>query len=153
LDTQLILIRVVPATVPVANRAPAPFAVTVTISGSALSPPSAPVRLLPFSIAPLLPLVALASVLLIFIVGFWAFETVTGRNRMASCGVFSAAIFCAFLGVAGCGGGSLAVAPACAPPPVVTPSGTLTIVVTPAAVSTTSRPLQLQPIQLTRTVQ
>jgi 6-phosphogluconolactonase (cycloisomerase 2 family) len=142
----------VPATVPLANGSPTPFTVTVTTSGSAVLPPSAPVRFPPIPGGPLLPLGAFALLLLLSVIGFREFETATGRRRMAFCGILSAAILCAFVGVAGCGGGSAALAPLVAPPSIVTPSGTSTIVVTPAALSSTGKPLQLQPIQLTLTV-
>jgi hypothetical protein len=89
--------------------------------------------------------------LLICFLGFRAFESAKGKNRrLAICGVFTAAILCAILGVTGCGGGSAAVQP---PPPLVTPSGTSTIMITPSAMSLSGQPLQqLQPIQLTLTV-
>jgi hypothetical protein len=134
--------------VSLANATATPFTVTVTTSGAAALPPSIPVRRPPISRLPLLPFVAFA-LLLICLLGFRAFESVTGRNRLVVSGVFTAAIFCMILGVAGCGGGSAAVSP---PPPILTPSGTSTIVITPSATSLSGQPLQLQPIQLTLTV-
>ncbi|HET8924826.1 MAG TPA: choice-of-anchor D domain-containing protein [Candidatus Acidoferrum sp.] len=140
-----------PATLTLANGASALFTVTVSTKGPALFPPQAPLRRLPpFS---MLPLAALILAFLISIVGSRTFETSSGRNRMAFCGVLSAFIFCAFLGVAGCGGGSAALAPAVAPPSIVTPSGTSTITITLAATSSSGQPLQLPSIQLTLIVQ
>ena len=56
------------------------------------------------------------------------------------------------LGLVACGGGSSHVI---TPPPVqvVTPAGTSTITITPTATSSTGKPIQLAPIQLTLTVQ
>jgi 6-phosphogluconolactonase (cycloisomerase 2 family) len=139
----------VPANVALANASATPFTVTVTTSGSAVLPPSIPVRLPPISGVPLLPFASLATMFLICLFGFRAFESAKGRNRFLLCGVFAATIFCVILGVAGCGGGSAAVQP---PQPTVTPSGTSTIVITPSAMSLSGQPLQLQPIQLTLTV-
>jgi 6-phosphogluconolactonase (cycloisomerase 2 family) len=139
----------VPTSVAVTNGSAVLFSVSVTTSGSAVLPPSIPVQVPPISGVPLLPIGALALVLLICSVGFRAFESPTGRSRLAVCGAFTATILCVILGVAGCGGGSAAVTP---PPPIVTPSGTSTISITPNAMSLSGQPLQLQPIQLTLTV-
>jgi len=68
---------------------------------------------------------------------------------MALSGALVAVLSYAGLSVGGCGGGSTATI---APPPIITPAGTSTIVITPAAMSSTGQPLQLQPIQLTLTV-
>jgi hypothetical protein len=54
------------------------------------------------------------------------------------------------LTTAGCGGGSAMLTTT--PPQIVTPQGQFTIIVTPSATSANSKPLQLQPIQLTLTV-
>ncbi|MGB8473654.1 MAG: hypothetical protein WCE61_06155 [Candidatus Acidiferrum sp.] len=54
------------------------------------------------------------------------------------------------LGAGGCGGGSQALA---IPPRIVTPQGTSTITITPSATAANGQALQLQPIQLTLTVQ
>jgi hypothetical protein len=139
----------VPSNVSFTNGSAVLFTVTVTTSGSAVLPPSIPVRFPPISGVPLLPFVAFALVLLICLVGFRAFERATGKNRFVACGLFTATIFCVILGTAGCGGGNAAVQP---PPPIVTPLGTSTIVITPSAMSPSGQPLQLQPIQLTLTV-
>jgi trimeric autotransporter adhesin len=139
----------VPASVSLANGAATPFTVTVNTSGPALLPPSLPVHLTPISQVPLLPLLALALLLLISQIAFRAFETAASRNRFAASGVLAAALLWALFSVAACGGGSAAVAP----PPVITPSGTSTITIALAATSSSGQPLQLQPIQLTLTVQ
>jgi hypothetical protein len=55
----------------------------------------------------------------------------------------------AVLNATGCGGGSAA---RTTPPQVVTPQGTSNMVVTPSAMSSSGKPLQLQPMQLTLTV-
>jgi len=144
----------VPANVSLANGIATPFTVNVTTSGPALLPPSPPVRFPPFSSVPLLPLVALALLLLISFVGYRAFEAPADRRRLAFCGVLTAAIFSATLGIAGCGGGSavLTPSPISPPPPVVTPSGTSTITISFAATSSSGQPLQLQTLPLTLTV-
>jgi hypothetical protein len=138
-----------PTSVSLANATATPFTVTVTTSGPAVLPPSIPLRLPPLSGVPLLPFAVFALVLLICLLGFRAFESAPGKNRLVVCGVFTAAILCMILGVAGCGGGSAAVQ---SPPPIVTPSGTSTIIITPSAMSPSGQPLQVQPIQLTLTV-
>jgi hypothetical protein len=139
----------VPPSVPAANGAPAPFTVTVSTSGAAILPPSIPVRFKPFGGLRLLPFLALAMVLLMMITTRWSFENAAYAKRMALSGAFVAMVFYAALSVGGCGGGSAAVLP---PPPVITPTGTSTIVITPTAMSSSGRPLQLPPIQLTLTV-
>lgn len=140
----------VPPSISLGNGAVTAFTVTVTTSGPALLPPPAPLRLPPISKVPLLSLVALALVLLISLTARRTLDTRGGRRRFALCGILTAAIFSTVLGIAGCGGGSTA---APLPPPVITPSGTSTISVTPGATSSSGQALQLQPIQLTLTVQ
>lgn len=140
----------VPPSISLANGAATPFTVTVTTSGPALLPPPAPLRLSPISKVPLLPLVALALLLLISLNDHGTFDARGGRRRFPLSGILAAAIFSAVLGIAGCGGGSTAAPPL---PPVVTPSGTSTISVTPGATSSSGQALQLQPIQLMLTVQ
>lgn len=139
----------VPSTVSITNGAAALFSVTVTTSGSAVLPPSLPVRFPPNSGMPLLTFVVIALTLLICLFGFQAFEFAKGRNRFVVCGAFTATIFCVIVGVVGCGGGSAAAPPL---PAIVTPSGTSTITITPGATSSSGQPLQLQPIQLTLNV-
>jgi hypothetical protein len=139
----------VPSSVPVANGVPAPFIVTVSTSGGAILPPTIRVRLKPFGGLRLLPFLALAMVSLMMITTRWSFENTAYAKRMALSGAFVALVSYAALSVGGCGGGSAAVL---TPPPIITPTGTSTIVITPTAMSSSGQPLQLQPIQLTLTV-
>jgi hypothetical protein len=140
----------VPPSVPVANGAPSPFTVTVSTSGGAVLPPSLPVRLKPFGGFPWLPSLVLATVMMMIIATRRrAFENAAYPRRLALSGALVALASCAALTMEGCGGGSAAVL---APPPIVTPTGTSTIVLTPTAMSASGQPLQLQPIQLTLTV-
>jgi hypothetical protein len=75
-------------------------------------------------------------------------------RRRAFTGASSAIIFLMILGAIwtaeGCGGGSAMLTTA--PPQIVTPQGQFTIIVAPSATSANGKPLQLQPIQLTLTV-
>ncbi|HKW61082.1 MAG TPA: choice-of-anchor D domain-containing protein [Candidatus Acidoferrum sp.] len=142
----------VPASVSLASGA-ATVNVTVTTSGPAQLPPSAPLRIPPFSRVPLLApiLLALLFVLLAFL-GRNRQELLpaTRKNHLAFGGVLFAATLCITFPLSGCGGGSAAVAPP--PPQIVTPSGTSTITISLSANSSSGQPLQLQPIQLTLTV-
>lgn len=139
----------VPSSVPVANGAPSPFTITVSTSGSAMLPPSLPVWFKPFGGFRWLPWLVLATVMLMIIATCRAFENAAYARRLALSGMLVALVSCAALTVEGCGGGSAAVL---TPPPIVTPTGTSTIVLTPTAMSSSGQPLQLQPIQLTLTV-
>ncbi len=123
----------------------------VTTSGGAVVfplPNSPPLG--PFVYIRYLSLVALGMLLLILVArksNSPSLEPVVGfavRRNMAVIALLT------LLWVAGCGGGSAALAPV--PPRVVTPSGTSTITVTPSATSSSGKSLQLQPIQLTLTV-
>jgi len=138
----------VPASVSLSNGAAAQFSVTVTTSGAAMMPPSAPMRFTPIPGLRLLPLLAYVLVLLMAYKNLRILEHAAARGRLTMYGALGAIVFCAFLSITGCGGGSAAVAP----PPLITPSGTSTITVTPSAMSSSGKPLQLQPIQLTLTV-
>lgn len=138
----------VPASVPLSNGAAAQFTVTITTSGAAMLPPSAPMYFKPISGLRVLPLLAFALVLLMAYKYLRMLENAVARRRLTMHCALTVAIFSVFLGAAGCGGGSAAVAPV-APPPVITPSGTSTITVTPSAMSSSGKPLQLQSIQLT----
>jgi len=139
----------VPSSVSVANGAPSPFTVTVATSGSASLPPPIPVQFKPFGGLRLIPLVTLAMGCLLIMGYRRAFEDTAHARRMVLSGALVAVLSYAGLSVGGCGGGSTATI---APPPIITPAGTSTIVITPAAMSSTGQPLQLQPIQLTLTV-
>jgi len=144
----------VPATVSLSSG-PATFTVTVSTSGPAQLPPSAPLRIPPISRVPQMPLpapIVLAMLFFLFTVlgkNRRALQLPARKSRLALCAVLSTAIFCLPFAFAGCGGGSAAVTP---PPPVVTPSGTSTLTILLTATSSTGQPLQLQPIQLTLTV-
>jgi len=139
----------VPSAVSLANGTAATFTVTVKTTGLAILPPSAP-RLRPISGTPLLPLLAVAVILLLFL-NYRALERANARKRFGFCGILASGIFWVSLGLAGCGGGSASVTVA-PPPPIVTPPGTSTLTITLAATSSSGQPLQLQPIQLTLTV-
>ncbi len=140
-----------PSPVQVSNGNPVPFTVMVTTSGGAVvfplqnSPPLGPFVYLRY-----LSLLALGMLLLILVArnsNFPSLQLAAGfavRRNMAVIALLT------LLCVAGCGGGSAALAPV--PPHVVTPSGTSTITVTPSATSLSGKSLQLQPIQLTLTV-
>jgi hypothetical protein len=139
----------VPASVSIANGLPAPFTVTVLTSGGAMLPPSIPMRFIPPGIRVLL-LLALALVLLKAIEKRrWIFDNPLGPRRLAWSGALAAILLCSVICAAGCGAGSTTVAP---PPPIVTPPGTSTITITMSAMSSSGKPLQLQPLQLTLTV-
>ncbi|HYL84233.1 MAG TPA: choice-of-anchor D domain-containing protein [Candidatus Angelobacter sp.] len=160
----------VPSNLSLSNGTATPFTVTVTTSGPAAAPPSAPLRFRPLPLAPLLPFFALA-LLLMLLCGTGSFlpsrdvRAMTlacpelrracalrpyGTRRFALCSAASVfVIFCVLLSVSGCGGGYASVAP---PPPIVTPSGTSTISINFSATSSSGQPLQFQPLQLTLTV-
>jgi hypothetical protein len=104
------------------------------------------VRFKPFGGFHWFSLLALATALLMMIGYRKAFERVTFAKRLALSGALVAMAAFASLNMGGCGGGSAAVL---TPPPIITPAGTSTIVITPTAMSSTGQPLQLQPISLT----
>ncbi len=134
----------VPSSVSVANSAPSPFTVTVATSGGAMLPPSIPIRFTPVSGQRVLPLLTLGLVLLVAVKNLRRPRNAEGRGRLTGCSALTMAVFCVFLGIAGCGGGSAAVPQQS----IITPAGTSTIVITPAATSSSGQPLELQPIQL-----
>jgi hypothetical protein len=138
----------VPASVSISNGAVVPFTVTVTTSGSAISPPYAPLRFRPTPVLRLLPLLVLALILVLASKTLRTSQHAGGPRRLRLATVLASAVFCVTCGVAGCGGGTASTVP----PPIITPSGTSMITVTPSAMSSTGKPLQLQPIQLTLTV-
>jgi len=143
----------VPSSIALTNGAPASFTVTVTTSGPAILPPSAPFQLPPISWTPFLPVAFLVLSLLMVMLSLRRFNSAPARNRstLLVSGALTFVLWVLVISnVAGCGGGGTAsVAP---PPPVITPSGNSTIIVTPSATSSTGQPLQLSPIQLTLTV-
>ena len=134
----------VPSSVSVANSAPSPFTVTVATSGGAVLPPSIPIRFTPVSGQRVLPLLTLGLVLLVAVKNLRRPGNAEGRGRLTGCSALTVAVFCVFLGIAGCGGGSAAVPQQS----IITPAGTSTIVITPAAMSSSGQPLELQPIPL-----
>jgi len=141
----------VPASVSLAGGT-ATFTATVTTSGPAQLPPSAPLRIPPISRVPLRAPTLLALLFLMYAFiqkNVRAIHQAMRKNRLALCGALSTAILCITFALAGCGGGSASITP---PPPIVTPAGTSTITISLSATSSAGQPLQLQPIQLTLTV-
>lgn len=139
----------VPPTVSVSNGAAAPFTVTVSTNGSAMVLPSPPRRFAPPAGIRLLLLLALALVLVKAAKNRWTFDSERRARRLSWSGAVTAVFLCSVILAAGCGTASTSNSASLSPPPVVTPSGTSTIIVTPTAVSSTGQPLQLMPIQLT----
>ena len=142
-----------PATLQISNGNAATFTVSVTTSaGTSSSLPFFNVpRSIPFLILPAAPGLIVAVILLVFL----AFSTKHNSDTPMRRRTFSSAvIFLMMLGAicvaTGCGGGSAMLTTA--PPQIVTPQGQFTIIVTPSATSASGKPLQLQPIQLTLTV-
>ena len=141
----------VPSSLQITTGNTAPFTVTVTTSGGAL--------ILPFSIAPratpfpgqILLLYLAGGILLTVLFVFNPKAAALQRQRRKALGAaFASLILSASLTVSGCGGG--AGSATTLPPQIITPQGTSTITVTPTAMSTSGKPLQLTPIQLTLTV-
>jgi hypothetical protein len=144
-----------PSTLQISNGSAAPFTVSVTTSGGAsdIPPMSKTPRLKPFPILRTAPgLNVVISLLLLLASGVRHLSEAPTR-RLVFSAAFSAIIFLAMLSAmlvaAGCGGGSAAIT---TPPQIVTPQGQFIIIVTPSATSANGKPLQLQPIQLTLTV-
>jgi hypothetical protein len=144
----------VPATVTIANGAPAPFTVTVSTKGAAGLPPSMPWRFPPPARIRVLLLLAFALLLVTIARNHRMFDGARVAKRLALGGEFTAILLCSVIYATGCGSGSAVTTPPpiITPPSVVTPSGTSTITITPAAMSSSGQPLQLPPIQLTLTV-
>ena len=141
-----------PSSLQISNGNATLFTVMVTTSGSAAAPPFyfAP-RSMPFSSLRTAPILA-AAILLLLWLALGAKRRLTLRpTRFAFSGAFVAIVILLMLGSGGCGGGSTSQA-APQTPQVVTPQGTSTITVTPSATSAGGKPLPLQPIQLTLTV-
>jgi hypothetical protein len=142
----------VPPSVMIANGVPAPFTVAVSTSGAALLPPSIPERIAPPAGIRVLLLLAFALVLVKASKKRWMFDGALRERPLARSGALAAILFCSVIYVAGCGSAGSATPTTLAPPPLVTPPGNSTIIVTPMAMSSTGQPLQLQPIPLTLTV-
>lgn len=141
-----------PSTVQISNGNTSALTVNVTTSGKTAGSPFyfAP-RSMPFPAMRVLPgLLACAFLLLLL-----ALSPKRGLATRPKCLSFNAAIasiaIFLLLGAAGCGGGSTSISTP-QTPPVVTPQGTSTITITPSAISISGKPLQMQPIQLTLTV-
>ncbi|MGC2531270.1 MAG: choice-of-anchor D domain-containing protein, partial [Candidatus Acidiferrum sp.] len=150
-----------PSSLQISNGSATPFMVSVTTSGASSSGGILPFSNLP-RLKPFLALRALpnliAGFLLLLLLAFGFCARHDSRPRSAcfaySGGLCFLALFLVLvttLGAAGCGGGSSA-STTTPPPLVVTPQGISNIVVMPAATSVNGQPLQLQPIQLTLTV-
>ncbi len=144
----------VPPTVVIANGAPAPFTVTVSTKGAAGLPPSMPWRFPPPARIRVLLLLAFAMLLVTIARNHRISDDSRGAGRLALGGALIAILLCSVIYATGCGSGSAVTTPPpiITPPSVVTPSGTSTITITPAAMSSSGQPLQLPPIQLTLTV-
>ena len=138
----------VPANLQISSGSAASFTVMVTTSGSAwILPQTIPPRFTPF--LGIRALLTVAAGILLFCFVFYARRIATQQpRRLALAGAIATLLLVVGLGSAGCGGGAATVLP----PPVITPLGTSTITVTPSATSASGKPLQLQPIQLTLTV-
>ena len=138
----------VPANLQISGGNTASFTVMVTTSGNAwILPHAIPPRSTPFLGIRVLLTVA-AGILLFWFVFHAKRNAMRRPRRLAFAGAFAALLLFVGLSSAGCGGGAATVLP----PPVITPLGTSTITVTPSATSASGKPLQLQPIQLTLTV-
>ena len=142
----------VPASVPVSNGNPTAFTVAVSTTGAGMLP----IEITPPSELPdwrFLPIPAIVVMLFLVLMAAAKTERLRGSSsRRLSARLACCACLLVFSG-AGCGGaGSVSSPVAQTPPPVVTPQGTFTINLTPSAVSSTGKPLTLQPIQLSLTV-
>jgi hypothetical protein len=137
-----------PASVAVSNGAVAAFTVVVKTSGGAMAPVLMPPEFVPWPGMGVLPLLLLWLGLLKRFHRKQAagWRALPGRAAFAS--VIVAALLAGAFSAAGCGGGTAATAP----PTIVTPQGSTVLTVTPSAMSTSGKALQLQPIQLTLTV-
>jgi hypothetical protein len=146
-----------PATLQTSSGNPALFTVSVATSGGASG--IFPLLNVPHSTPLSAPRAAPGLIVAVILLFLLALSTKPGAipraKRFSSAGAFAAAILlamsCAIWACAGCGGGSAAVT-APSQTQLVTPQGTSAIIVTPAAMSAGGKPLQLQPIQLTLTV-
>jgi 6-phosphogluconolactonase (cycloisomerase 2 family) len=141
-----------PSTLQISNGNATSFAVMVTTSGGAAARPFyfAPRSLPLFGTHSLLGLLAGAYVILLLALSYKG-DLIPCPKRLAFSGALVTIAVFLLLGIAGCGGGSSSPS-APQTPQVVTPQGTSTITITPSAMSTSGKPLQLQPIQLTLTV-
>jgi hypothetical protein len=141
----------VPSTLSVTNGGALPFAVMVTTSGAASIPPQIPLRFTPNTGLRVFGVALTALVLLFFANILRASPGPTITSCWTQTTVLTVIALCMLVPLAGCGGGSSGAA-AVVPAPLVTPSGTSAITVTLTAMSASGKPIQLQPIQLTLTV-
>ncbi len=149
----------IPATVQIASGAVAPFTVSVVTSGATASVtpytaprgPTSPWAYPEISIRIILGLLLVA---LLFLTSEIAIPQARKKVRFttALCTGLLLTTLTGFF--AGCGGGASQAAVVAPQPParIVTPPGTSIITVTPSAKNGAGAPLQLQPIQLTLTV-
>jgi hypothetical protein len=135
--------------VTVTNGATVNFTVTVTTSGSAVVVPAArrTIRSRP-------PSYNAAAMLLLLLLVFGIYQQECGRRKLFAGALDwkrAAALACLALAMSGCGGGSgSSVQP---PAPLITPSGTYTLMATPSATpSGSTKNLPLSPISLTLVV-
>ena len=143
-----------PKTVSISNGAAAMFTVSIQTSGPAQVLPLSEIRFQPLGVLRALSLLAIAMAVLLLLRNLRSSSAVFTTKHFLESGLLAASLLFVVFVFGGCGGsGNASVAPQpVTPPPVVTPSGTSTIVITLSATSSTGQPLQLQPLQLTLTV-
>jgi hypothetical protein len=144
-----------PSTVQISNGNPAPFTVMVTTTGatSGILPFFDAPRSTPFPVFRAVPLLTLGLILLLLLAFAARRDSSPLPRRVAFAGVSTAIVLLAMLSATGCGGGSTSSSTTTTPPQNnATPQGIYTITVTPSAMSPSGKPLQLQSIRLTLTV-
>jgi len=141
-----------PSTVQISNGNAAALTVMVTTSGKAAAPPFyfAP-RSIPFSSMRVLTVLLACAFVLLLLALSPQRNLIPRPQRLVFNAAGATIVIFLLLGTAGCGGGSTSPSTP-QTPQVVTPQGTSTITITPSAMSPAGKPLQLQPIQLTLTV-
>jgi len=139
-----------PSNLQVSGGTATPFTVMVTTTGAAAALPFA-LRTRPFlfPVSGVLTLLTVAIALFSLALSGRSAST-THPRRLALASALAIIVVLGFA-TAGCGGGSTSTAPPQITP-VVTPAGAYIITVTPSVNSASGQPLQLQPIQLTLTV-
>jgi hypothetical protein len=141
-----------PSTLQISNGSATPFTVSVTTSGGAAGIPTFfdEPRSMPFPAHRAVPSLTIVVILFLsLMLGVRHRSSAQPRRPAFSGAIIFLVMLSAMLGASGCGGGSDAIT---APPQIVTPHGQSIIIVTPSATSASGKPLQLQPIQLTLTV-
>lgn len=143
----------VPPTLQVSNGNAASFTVMVTTSSGSGQFPAFSDRTRPVPLTLLLTILLLLALLALLARPRFHLRTQQIAFARVSAPATLFALMCLLLvslwTAAGCGGGSYSTPPSSA---IVTPQGTSSIVVTPAASAANGQPLQLQPIHLTLTV-